>query len=134
MNIGAAAESSGLPPKTIRYYEDIKLLVPSRSANGYRDYSNEDIHCLTFLARARKLGFSVEECRALLSLYLDKNRSSSEVKSLALKKIDAIDQKISELQSMRLMLSDFAEHCHGDNRPECPILEGIAHLAEKKPM
>ena len=133
MNIGSAAERSGLPAKTIRYYEDINLLVPDRAANGYRDYSTDDIHCLAFLGRARKLGFTVEECRNLLSLYLDKGRSSSEVKSMALQKISDIETRLSELQAMKTMLSTLAEHCHGDNRPDCPILDGIAHMPNKKP-
>lgn len=127
MNIGSAAAQSGLPPKTIRYYEDISLLVPMRAANGYRDYTPEDIHCLAFLGRARKLGFTVEECRQLLSLYLDKDRASSEVKSLAMHKIADIDTRLVELKAMKEMLSNLAAHCHGDNRPECPILDGLTH-------
>lgn len=127
MNIGAASKCSGLPSKTIRYYEEIGLLVPRRAENGYRDYTAEDIHCLTFLGRARKLGFSIEECRALLSLYLDKQRSSSEVKSLALQKISDIDERLQELTAMRDMLHNLAQECHGDARPECPILEGLAN-------
>ena len=127
MNIGTASKCSELPSKTIRYYEEIGLLVPGRSGNGYRDYTTEDIHCLTFLGRARKLGFSIEECRTLLSLYLDKQRSSSEVKSLALQKISDIDERLQELTAMRDMLSNLARECHGDARPECPILEGLAN-------
>ncbi len=129
MNIGAASEGSGLPSKTIRYYEDIGLLVPRRAENGYRDYTTDDIHCLTFLGRARKLGFSIEECRNLLSLYLDKQRSSSEVKSLALQKISDINERLQELTAMRDMLQNLARECHGDARPECPILEGLANAA-----
>ncbi len=126
MNIGEAAEQSGLPRKTIRYYEEIDLVHPGRAANGYRDYSADDIHCLSFIQRARQLGFSIEECRTLLSLYKDKNRSSSEVKSLALQKVVSIEQKIEELQAMKAMLSRLASTCHGDNKPDCPILDQIA--------
>lgn len=126
MNIGIASKKSGLPTKTIRYYEDIDLIKPARAANGYRDYSIEDIHSLTFLRRARNLGFTVQECRLLLSLYNDKQRSSSEVKSLALHKVVAIEEKIEELSRMKEMLTRLAKDCHGDNRPECPILDEIA--------
>ncbi|MBL4740690.1 MAG: Cu(I)-responsive transcriptional regulator [Sneathiella sp.] len=126
MNIGFASKKSGLPSKTIRYYEDIDLIKPARAANGYRNYSEQDIHSLTFLHRARDLGFSVEECRLLLSLYNDKNRSSSEVKSLALNKVATIEKKIIELTSMKEMLTRLATDCHGDNRPDCPILDEIA--------
>lgn len=126
MNIGIASKKSKLPAKTIRYYEDIDLIKPSRAENGYRDYSEEDIHALTFLQRSRNLGFTIEECRLLLSLYNDKNRSSSEVKSLALNKVAKIEQKIEELSAMRKMLSRLARDCHGDNRPDCPILDEIS--------
>ena len=128
MNIGAASAKSGLPPKTIRYYEDIDLLVPDRSENGYRRYNMDDINCLRFIGHARQLGFSIEECKTLLSLYRDTNRSSGEVKEMALRKIQAIEKKISQLQSMRDMLGNLAANCHGDERPDCPILEGIAEL------
>lgn len=126
MNIGFASTRSGLPKKTIRYYEEIDLVNPSRAANGYRDYSEEDIHCLNFIHRARNLGFSIEECRLLLSLYKDENRSSSEVKSLALTKISSIEEKIIELQNMKDMLHRLAQTCHGDDKPDCPILDEIA--------
>jgi len=132
MNIGTAAKSSGLTTKTIRYYEDIGLVTPARSENGYRTYSEEDVHCLNFLQRSRSLGFTVEECRALLSLYNDRHRSSAEVKNLALRKIDAIEHKISELSAMKNMLSDLADRCHGDDRPDCPILNNIAGVANGK--
>jgi len=126
MNIGFASKKSGLPSKTIRYYEDIDLIKPARAANGYRNYSEQDVHSLTFLHRARDLGFSVEECRLLLSLYNDKNRSSSEVKSLALHKVATIEKKITELTSMKEMLTRLATDCQGDNRPDCPILDELA--------
>jgi MerR family copper efflux transcriptional regulator len=126
MNIGDAAERSGLPAKTIRYYEDIRLLKPARGDNGYRDYSDQDVHRLRFLQRARSLGFSVEECRQLLSLYSDENRESAEVKAMAEGKLTEIDRKIAELLGMRRTLEKLVHSCHGDQRPECPILDELA--------
>ncbi len=127
MNIGQAAEHSGLPAKTIRYYEEIGLIRPAaREANGYRDYSSADLHILHFLQRARGLGFSVSNCRELLSLYQDRNRASADVKFLAQQRIDAIEVKIEELQSLAATLSHLVEHCAGDNRPDCPILDDLA--------
>lgn len=126
MNIGIASEQSNLPAKTIRYYEDINLISPARSQNGYRDYSENDIHRLRFLQRARSLGFSIDECRLLLSLYDDENRASADVKDIAMEKIREIDRKIEELASLRTTLSALAEHCHGDDRPDCPIIDDLA--------
>jgi MerR family transcriptional regulator, copper efflux regulator len=126
MNIGTAAEKSGLPPKTIRYYEDIGLLRPDRGGNGYRDYSMADVHRLRFLQRSRSLGFSVEECRQLLSLYADSGRESAEVKALAESKLAEIDRKLAELAGLRATLGQLIEACHGDHRPDCPILDGLA--------
>jgi Cu(I)-responsive transcriptional regulator len=126
MNIGDAAERSGLPAKTIRYYVDIRLLKPARGDNGYRDYSDEDVHRLRFLQRARSLGFSVEECRQLLSLYGDRERSSADVKSIAEGKLMEIDRKIAELVGLRKTLQHLVHNCHGDERPECPILDELA--------
>lgn len=129
MNIGAAAERSGLPPKTIRYYEDIGLVQASRAFNGYRDYTVEDVHRLKFLQRARSLGFSVEECRQLLSLYADKNRDSANVKAIAAQKLEEIDAKIAQLQSLSAVLSHLISNCHGDHRPDCPIIDDLAGAA-----
>ena len=126
MNIGEAARASGLPAKTIRYYEDIGLVHSSRRGNNYRDYSDKDIHNLRFLQRARALGFSIEECRQLLSLYGDKRRASADVRRLAEAHITDIDAKIAELKSMRKTLSTLVHACHGDHRPDCPILEDLA--------
>ena len=98
MNIGEAAALANLPPKTIRYYEEIDLLKPSRAENGYRDYSHSDIHRLKFLQRARSLGFSIDECRQLLSLYGDEHRASADVKAIAVSKIEEIDRKLDELR------------------------------------
>ena len=126
MNISRAAEIAGLPPKTIRYYEDIGLISPSRTANGYRDYAREDIETLRFLARARSLGFSIEDCRHLLSLYQDKQRASADVRALAEARIREIEEKIGALVSMKDTLSELVRSCHGDRRPDCPILEDLA--------
>jgi len=126
MNIGQAAAASGLPPKTIRYYEDISLVVADRQSNGYRDYAEEHVHKLRFVQRARSLGFSVDECRNLLSLYEDQNRASSEVKQLAEARLADIDRKIVELQGMRAALAGLIEACRGDHRPDCPILDDLA--------
>ncbi|MGB3387840.1 MAG: Cu(I)-responsive transcriptional regulator [Pseudaminobacter sp.] len=129
MNIGEAADRSNLPAKTIRYYEEIGLLTPARAENGYRDYSASDVHRLKFLQRSRGLGFSVEECRQLLSLYGDTHRESADVKAIAEAKLGEIDRKISELVALRDALRHLVEHCHGDSRPECPILDDLAGTA-----
>ncbi|WP_271898896.1 Cu(I)-responsive transcriptional regulator [Candidatus Phyllobacterium onerii] len=129
MNIGNASDKSGLPAKTIRYYEDIGLLKPDRADNGYRDYSMSDVHKLRFLQRSRGLGFSVEECRQLLALYGDKSRASADVKSIAQSKLQEIERKIIELRELQLTLKHLVTHCHGDQRPDCPILESISGTA-----
>lgn len=126
MNIGLASEKSGLPAKTIRYYEDIGLVRPERRRNGYRDYAASDLHKLAFLQRARSLGFSLNDCRALLSLYEDRNRASADVKKLTEERIGEIDRKIAELTSLRATLHHLASACHGDERPDCPILDDLA--------
>jgi len=131
MTISDIARQAGLTAKSIRYYEDIGLIPPpARSAAGYRVFSDADLHRLRFIQRARGLGFSVEECRQLLSLYDDGGRASADVKRLALHRVDDIDQKIAELQDMRRILSELAEKCHGDDRPDCPILADIAGAQE----
>jgi MerR family copper efflux transcriptional regulator len=127
MNIGSAAERSGVPPKTIRYYESIGLIAAAdRRANNYRDYSESDVQTLRFIHRARSLGFSVKEVAGLLALWRDRRRASHDVKALALAHVDDIDRKIAELQSMRRTLTELTERCHGDQRPECPILDDLA--------
>ncbi|WP_295852491.1 Cu(I)-responsive transcriptional regulator [Tardiphaga sp.] len=127
MNIGAASEKSGLPAKTIRYYEDIGLLTADRASNGYRDYSMPDVHRMRFIQRSRSLGFSVEECRQLLSLYNDKQRQSADVKALANAKLKEIDKKLVELNELRDTLRRLVRSCHGDSRPDCPIIEGLSN-------
>ncbi|MEZ5667897.1 MAG: Cu(I)-responsive transcriptional regulator [Alphaproteobacteria bacterium] len=126
MNIGEAAERVGLPVKTVRYYEEIGLVVPDRLPNGYRSYEERDLHVLRFLKRARGLGFSIRDCRALLSLYGDAGRASAEVKKLALARIADIDRKVAELKGLRATLTRLTQACHGDDHPDCPILDDLA--------
>lgn len=131
MNIGEASRLSGLPAKTIRYYESIGLVAPSaRRHNGYRDYNRQDVHLLQFVARARSLGFSVENCRDLLNLYRDQRRASGDVRALALTRIADMERKIRELQTMKKALEHLVARCHGDGRPDCPILADLADAAE----
>ena len=130
MRIGEVARRAQLPAKTIRYYEEAGLIQPAeRAGNGYRDYSEKELHRLRFIQRARSLGFSVEECRTLLSLYQDRDRSSADVKALARDHLRDIERKIAELESLRAVLSELVERCHGDHRPDCPILDDLAGSA-----
>ena len=126
MNIGDIAKRTGLPAKTIRYYEEIGLVTPHREANGYRVFDDKDTHRLTFLARARALGFPIEECRTLLALYKDDSRASADVKRIAQDHLAQIEDKIQQLQSMRDTLTHLVRECAGDNRPDCPILKDLA--------
>ena len=127
MNIGTAAKLSGVSAKTIRYYEDVGLLRPaSRTPSGYRQYGDADVQILRFVDRSRSLGFSVEDVGKLLGLWADKRRKSAQVKSLANRHIKDIERKIRELDTMRTALLDLARRCHGDERPECPILDELA--------
>lgn len=126
MTIGEIAAQTGLPAKTIRYYEDIGLIQPGRDSNGYRVFAQTDAHKLAFLGRARALGFSIEECRKLLALYEDKARASSDVKALAQEHLAEIEDKIRQLEEMRQTLSDLVTSCAGDDRPDCPILMDLA--------
>ena len=126
MNISDVAKASGLPSKTIRYYEDIGLVRPLRQENGYRTFRESDLHKLRFLSRARALGFPIEDCRALLALYEDAERSSGEVREIAARHLTEIERKISDLESMRHTLTHLVETCAGDNRPDCPILDDLS--------
>ena len=126
MNIGDVATRSGLPAKTIRYYEDIGLVKPLRSANGYRTFRDSDAHKLAFLGRARALGFSIEDCRSLIKLYEDTGRESGEVKHIAEEHLTRVDDKITELTEMRATLATLVHACAGDHRPDCPILADLA--------
>lgn len=127
MNIGEAAALSGLPAKTLRYYEDIGLVRPSgRGANNYRAYGGGDVRRLAFVRRARALGFSVKDCRELLDLQDDRRRASADVKGLALARVADIDRRIDELHAMRDGLKRLADRCRGDDRPDCAILDGLS--------
>ncbi len=127
MNIGEAAAQSGLPAKTIRYYEDISLIAPRRDANGYRDFTDSDVHKLGFLSRARALGFTIEHCRALLGLWEDQSRASADVKRIAAEHLAVIESKIADLCQMRDTLDHLMHNCHGDDRPDCPIINELAN-------
>lgn len=129
MNISQVAQASGLPAKTIRYYEEIGLIRPMRGENGYRAFRDSDLHKLAFLGRARSLGFSIEECRALLALYEDRDRASGDVKALAVGHLARIRVKIAELHAMEATLVELIDACSGDARPDCPILSGLAASA-----
>lgn len=126
MNISQVSRKTDLSAKTLRYYEQIGLVHPGRADNGYRAYSQKDVHRLCFVQRARSLGFSIDECRRLLSLYDDQSRTSADVKMLALAKMDQIDAKIANLQALRDTLGQLAASCHGDDRPDCPIIDDLA--------
>ncbi|MEE9388746.1 MAG: Cu(I)-responsive transcriptional regulator [Paracoccaceae bacterium] len=126
MNIGDVAQTAGLPPKTIRYYEDIGLVKPPRDANGYRAFRDADVHKLAFLGRARSLGFTIEDCRTLMALYDDQNRASADVKMIARQHLEKIEEKLAELSSMRDTLAHLVDCCAGDERPDCPILNDLA--------
>jgi MerR family copper efflux transcriptional regulator len=127
MNIGQAAEQSGVSAKMIRHYESIGLVERARRTDGgYRIYDGNDIHTLRFIRRARDLGFSMKEIAQLLGLWRNRRRASGDVRRVAQQHISELDQKIAELQAMRRTLSDLVQHCHGDRRPECPILDDLA--------
>lgn len=125
MNISQAATATGLTAKTIRYYEDIGLIQPSRQANGYRSFSDTSVHQLNFLSRARALGFSVEDCRSLLALWQDRDRASSDVRSIAENHLSNIEKKIADLSNMQKTLKDLVQSCSGNDRPDCPILNDL---------
>ncbi len=132
MNIGDVSRLSGLPAKTIRYYEDIGLVAPQRSDNGYRSFRESDLHKLTFMGRARSLGFTIEDCRNLLALYDDRERASSDVKVIAREHLGRINQKLKELQEMHETLTHLVDECAGDHRPDCPILAGLSAGADEE--
>lgn len=127
MNIGQAAKTSGVSAKMIRYYESVGLIPPvERTEAGYRIYSSTDVHSLKFIQRARSLGFSVEQMRGLLALWQDRSRASADVKAVALAHVEALEGKIRELETMRETLKHLAENCHGDHKPNCPIIEDLS--------
>jgi MerR family copper efflux transcriptional regulator len=125
MNIGEAARGSGVSEKMIRHYEAIGLLRPVRQANGYRRYAEADIAVLRFIRHARDLAFPLEEVRRLLALWQDRGRASAEVRGIALAHVAALEEKAASLAAMAASLRHLASHCHGDGRPECPILDGL---------
>lgn len=125
-NIGEAAEASGVTAKMIRHYESIGLIPPAdRTFANYRVYSQSDVHTLGFIRRARKLGFSIAQIKELLGLWQDRDRASAEVKRLVLEHIQELEEKIREMQAIQRTLEALATHCHGDLRPECPILNDL---------
>lgn len=127
MNIGEAARRSGVPAKTIRYYESVGLIpAAGRTASGYRAYTVNEVETLRFIQRARSLGFSVDDVGGLLELWRDRSRASADVKAIALKHVADIERKIAELESIRRTLLDLTTRCCGDDHPECPILDGLA--------
>ena len=127
MTIGDVAKAADLPTKTVRYHADIGLVVPGgRSDSGYRLYGDEELARLVFVRRARSFGFPVDACRELLGLYGNQKRSSRDVKQLALARLAEIDARMAELKSLRADLSRLADACHGDGRPDCPILDTLA--------
>jgi MerR family copper efflux transcriptional regulator len=131
MNIGQAAAASGISAKMIRHYESIALIRQSaRSDAGYRVYTDKDLHTLRFIRRARSLGFSLEQIRELLSLWNDTERASANVKAIALEHVAELEKRITELSEMRDTLAHLAHCCHGDQRPDCPILQSLAERNE----
>ena len=126
MNIGEAAAATGLPAKTIRYYESVGLIEPARSGGNYRVYDEREVATLRFIHRARSLGFSVKEVAALVALWRDKRRASADVRRLAKARVKEIDERIADLQRIRRTLEGLIERCHGDHRPDCPILDELA--------
>jgi Cu(I)-responsive transcriptional regulator len=133
VNIGEASAASGVSAKMIRYYENIGLLpASSRSANNYRRYTASDIHRLRFVRRSREFGFSMAQIEALLALWSDRTRPSKEVKKIAIAHVEELDAKIRHLRQLRTSLKSLADCCHGDNRPDCPILDDL-ELGEQRP-
>lgn len=125
MNISDVAARANLPAKTIRYYEEIGLIKPLRDSNGYRAFRDSDMHKLAFLGRARALGFTIENCRALLALWEDKSRASADVRAIAKNHLKQIETKIADLTAMRDTLSELVRTCAGNDRPDCPILTSL---------
>ena len=126
MKIGDAASAAGLPVKTVRYYAEIDLVAPTRADNGYRDYDRADVKRLSFIGRARAFGFSVAECRRLLTLYDDDSRASADVKAIAEEHLAALDRKMAELATLRAELASIAAACKGDAHARCPIIDHLA--------
>ncbi|AXI46463.1 Cu(I)-responsive transcriptional regulator [Sulfitobacter sp. SK012] len=130
MNIGDVSKRAGLPPKTIRYYEEIGLVAPERTTNGYRSFQDSDMHKLAFLGRSRALDFTIEDCRNLIALWDDQDRASADVRAIAKEHLAQVESKILDLQEIQDTLSHLVRECTGDERPDCPILKSL----EKFPM
>jgi len=127
MNIGKAAKLSNLTIKTVRYYANIGLVKPQQNiSSGYREYTDGEVAKLKFIGKARKFDFSIHECKELLSLYEDKNRTSKEVKKITLEKISQLDSKLRDLNDLKNELSLLANNCDGDDKPNCPILDELS--------
>lgn len=126
MNIREAEQRSGIPSKTLRYYEEIGLVVPGRQDNGYRDYSMDEVARLKFVRRARDLGFSIEDCRSLLELWADRSRASADVRQIASRHLEEVESKLAELRQMQATLAGLVAACEGSDSPECPILRDLA--------
>lgn len=130
MNIGQASKLSGVSQRMIRHYEVIGLTPKAaRRDSGYRDYDDKDVHTLRFIRRARDLGFPIDEIGQLLALWQDRDRASADVKALATARVEELKRKELEIREMRLSLENLARNCHGDQRPDCPILEDMADVA-----
>ena len=129
MNIREAERLTGIASKTLRYYEDIGLVAPQRKQNGYRDYSHDEVERLRFLRRARDLGFSIEDCRSLLALWVDTGRTSVDVKSIAAQHLLSVEAKLRELNGLHQTLTRLVTACDGSESPECPILRDLAGTA-----
>jgi Cu(I)-responsive transcriptional regulator len=131
VNIGAASQASGVSQRMIRHYEKIGLIpAPPRRGSGYRDYAEADVHRLRFIANARDLGFPIDDIRDLLGLWSNGQRASAEVKALAIARAEELGRKADALQTLRQTLLELADRCHGDNRPDCPIIEWISGEAD----
>ncbi|WP_300514108.1 MerR family DNA-binding protein [Aliiroseovarius sp.] len=128
MNIGEVSDRSGLPAKTIRYYEEIGLIEIPRDPNGYRRFGQGELEQLSFLSRARGLGFSIDDCRALLRLLRDAERASADVKTIATRHLEAIERKIRDLSTMRETLTELVDSCVGDHSPQCEILDRLSRI------
>ncbi len=127
MNIGQAAAATGVSAKMIRHYEAIGLVpAPVRTEAGYRVYGERDIHTLRFIRRARDLGFDMAQIRGLLALWNDRGRASRDVRAIALTHVEALEERMQQLESMARTLRHLAAHCHGDGRPDCPIIDDLA--------
>ena len=126
MNVARVSQQTGLPIKTLHDHEETKLVVPNRQENGYRVYNNTDVHKRAFINRARRLGFSGEDCRTLVLSYEDENRASADVKAIDSRHLDEIKIKIKELMSLRDILKHLVATYHGNDRPNCPVIDGLA--------